>query len=107
MNSVETRPPFFPNSRTSQAKINSPAQITLKRNSEDRIQELQHQTGDHAKVNIGDKIKDFSKIKRIADATSGQVDNSAKIADLKSRIQAGTYQVDYDALADKILESEY
>ena len=46
----------------------------------------------------------ISRIKKAVD-TAGDIDHSAKIADLKARIKAGTYQVDYDAVADKMLES--
>jgi negative regulator of flagellin synthesis FlgM len=35
------------------------------------------------------------------------VDNTDKIARLKQQIKAGTYNVNYDKLADKILESEF
>ena len=107
MNNIDTRPPFFPHSKAGQTRINRPSQITLQRNSAERMEEIQANTGEHAKVDIGAKIRDFSKIKSVVDSTPGEVDNSAKIADLKARISAGTYQVDYDALADKILESEY
>ena len=57
-------------------------------------------------MSIPESIKDFSKIKKAVDA-SEPVDNQAKIADLKARIQAGTYEMDYDALADKVLQTEY
>ena len=41
------------------------------------------------------------------DTTTKQVDNTDKIAMLKAQIQAGTYQPDYDAIADKMLSSEF
>ena len=50
--------------------------------------------------------EDFSRIKRAVDLTPDR-DNSAKIADLKARIQSGTYETNYDAIADKLLASEY
>ena len=30
-----------------------------------------------------------------------------KIAQLKAKIQAGNYEIDYDAVADKMLQSEF
>ena len=106
MNSVDTRAPFFPNTKTGKTPINPSRSISIDRNSPDRAAELQLKTQDHAKVDIGDKIKDFSRIKKSVDAAP-EINNSQKIADLKARIQAGTYEIDYDALADKMLETEY
>jgi negative regulator of flagellin synthesis FlgM len=51
-------------------------------------------------------VKDFSKIKKAA-MSAPEPDNSEKIARLKSQIAAGTYEVDYDGLADKILTEEF
>jgi len=39
--------------------------------------------------------------------TAPEPDNTDKIAKLKAQIEAGTYEIDYDALADKILMNEY
>ena len=36
-----------------------------------------------------------------------EIDNSEKIARLKAQIAAGSYEIDYDGLADKILSSEF
>ena len=108
MNSVDTRPPFFPHSKTSQqGKATGASRAKgINRNSYERAQELNQSTARDAKVSIPEQIKDFSRIKKSVDAAP-PVDNSAKIADLKARIQSGTYEVDYDALADKMLASEY
>ena len=35
------------------------------------------------------------------------IDNTDKIAKLRSQIQAGTYEPDYDAIAEKLLANEY
>lgn len=105
MNSIDTRPPFFPHSKTAQ-DVKTNRSKALARNTFERAQELDNNTSRDAKVAIGDQIKDFSRIKRAVD-NSAPTDNSAKIADLKARIQAGTYEVDYDGLADKMLASEY
>lgn len=108
MNTIDARPPFFPNSKTNESSVSKAKQMQslMRRNSHERIQELKDKTGNDANVSIPDKIKDFSRIKRAVDVAP-EVDNSQKIADLKARIQSGTYQVDYDALADKMLKSEF
>ncbi len=107
MNSIDTRPPFFPNSKSNDRSIDQLKRSQfLKRNSYDRAQEIQSRTGQDAKVNIPDAVKDFSRIKKTADMAP-PIDNSAKIARLKAQIQAGTYQADYEAVADKMLASEY
>jgi negative regulator of flagellin synthesis FlgM len=105
MNNIDTRPPFFPHSKTAQQTRTSRGQA-LARNTFERAQQLNQSTARDAKVSIGDEIRDFSRIKKAVD-TAPPVDNSAKIADLKARIQAGSYEVDYDGLADKMLASEY
>lgn len=106
MNSVDTRPPFFPHSKTKNTPLSKAQQSALQRNSFDRVQELRDKTGKDAKVEIPDTIRDFSRIKKAVD-TSADIDNSDKIANLKQQIAAGKYEFDYDALADKILASEY
>ncbi len=110
MNNIDTRSPFFPNSKTGrrnveQAKKSQAAK--LQRNSFERTQELRDIASRDANVTIPDSIRDFSQIKKMADAPSAAIDNTDKIASLKAQIQAGTYQTDYDAIADKILASEY
>ncbi len=105
-NSIDTRAPFFPNSKTAQkeaARLRKAGNVH--RNTYDRAEEIRTKTAKDAKVSIPESIKDFSKIKKAVDA-SEPVDNQAKIADLKARIQAGTYEMDYDALADKVLQTE-
>ena len=106
MNSVDTRPPFFPHSKAKQPALSKAQQSALQRNSFERIQELKDKTGLDAQVQIPDTIRDFSRIKKAVD-TSAEIDNSDKIARLKEQIAAGKYDIDYDALADKILSSEY
>ncbi len=107
MSSIDTRAPFFPRSKTAQAELQrAKSAKALQRNTYDRTQELENKTAKDAKVSIPDKIRDFSRIKKAVDAAP-PIDNSAKIASLKARIQAGTYEPDFDAIADKILSSEY
>ncbi|MGE3609631.1 MAG: flagellar biosynthesis anti-sigma factor FlgM [Bacteriovoracaceae bacterium] len=108
MSSIDTRSAFFPRGRTSaadSAKGNAPVD-GVKRNSAERTTEIVDKTSGDAKVNIPEGVKDFSKIKKAA-MSAPEPDNSEKIARLKAQIQAGTYEVDYDQLADKILSSEF
>jgi len=105
MNSIDTRAPFFPHSKSAE-DLKSARSKALARNTFERAQEITQNTSKDAKVSIGDEIRDFSRIKKAADSAK-PIDNSAKIADLKARIQSGTYDIDYDGLADKMLASEY
>ena len=106
MNSVDTRAPFFPRSKSAQTEVQTTGRVGLGRNSYDRIQELEAKTSHHAKVSIPDKIRDFSRIKKAVDSAP-EIDNTDKIASLRAQIQAGTYEPDYDAIADRMLTSEY
>jgi len=107
MNSIESRSPFFPNSKTGKQEIEraKSAQF-LRRNTSERSQELNNETSKDVRVSIPDSIKDFSRIKNAVDFVP-EIDNSAKIARLRAEINAGTYEIDYDAVADKMLAQEY
>lgn len=108
-NNIDTRAPFFPNSRTAQdarkARSTRAAKF-LERNSIEKAQELHAKTSEDAKVSIPESVKDYSRIRSTVEA-SPETDNTDKIASLKAQIESGTYNVDYDALADKMLASEY
>lgn len=110
MSSIDTRSPFFPNSKTANAKSERAAQLAkskgMQRNSSIRKNELNSKTSADAKVQIPSGVKDYSRIKKAVDAAP-IIDNSEKIAHLKSQISAGTYEPDYDAMADRILEQEF
>ncbi len=107
MSTIDTRPSFFPKSRSAQAeKANGGRQVDSTQNSPERASELSAKTSGDARVNIPDGVKDFSRIKKAA-MSAPETDNSEKIARLKAQIEAGTYEVDYDSLADKILTSEF
>lgn len=109
MSSIDTRSSsFFPRGRDIQAeKAKQSSQIDgLKKNTPEKATEITIKTAQDAKVTIGDGIKDFSKIKKVANAAP-EIDNTDKIARLKAQIQAGTYEIDYDALADKMLSEEF
>ena len=112
MNNIQSanRRNFFPNSSSSKAdEAKKSAQIQkmmASRNAPARKEELDNLSQANAKVDINNKIKDFARIKRAVDAAP-QIDNTDKIKNLKSQIKAGTYKVDYDALADKMLAGEF
>lgn len=102
IDSTSSRSIFLPNKKDT-GKVGPSG---LQRNSESRKSELEAFSKSDSKVDIPDAIKDFSRIKKVADAAPA-VDNTEKIARLKAQINAGTYKVDYDGLADKILEQEF
>ncbi len=101
VDSTSSRSIFLPNK--SSGKIGP---SSLPRNSEVRREELETFSKNDSKVDISDSIKDFSRIKKVADSAPA-IDNTEKIARLKSQIAAGTYKVDAGELADKILEQEF
>ncbi len=107
MSNIDTRSAFFPRGRTPQAEsTQKQTQVGgVERNNLERSQEIQSRTSQDANVQIGDGVKDFSRIKKAVDAAP-EMDNSEKIAALKAKIQAGQYEIDYDGLADKMLEQE-
>lgn len=106
MSSVDSRTPFFPKSRSGQTPLSRSQRSALQRNTFERVQEIEDGTAKDAKVNISDAIRDFARVKKAVDA-SAPVDNSEKIARLKEQIAQGNYDIDYDSLADKILDTEY
>jgi negative regulator of flagellin synthesis FlgM len=108
MSSIDTRSSFFPRNRDvkSESTKGGGKVDGVQRNSMERASEISERTSSDAKVNIPEGVKDFSRIKKTA-MSAPEPDNSEKIARLKAQIAAGTYEVDYDALADKILTSEY
>lgn len=108
MSKIDTNPSrssFFPKSKSA-FKTKTLNRSLIQRNDPSRKRELDSQTGTHAKVEIPNAVRDFAKIKKAVDQAP-EMDNTDKIARLKSQIQGGTYKVDYDALADKILSSEF
>jgi negative regulator of flagellin synthesis FlgM len=108
MSSIDTRSSFFPRGRDIQSESTKGGSKVdgVQRNSMERTAELTEKTSTDAKVNIPEGVKDFAKIKKAA-MSAPEPDNSEKIARLKAQIAAGTYEVDYDGLADKILTSEF
>lgn len=102
IDSTSSRSIFLPNKRES-GKVGSTG---LTRNSDIRKEELETFSKNDSKVDIQDAVKDFSRIKKVADAAPA-IDNTDKIARLKAQIAAGTYKVDAGELADKIMEQEF
>lgn len=102
------RSAFFPKSKNTDLQRSKALEKSpyLKRNEAARRNELDQLAKRDAKVDIGDAVKDFGRIKSAVDKAP-DIDNSDKIARLKQQINAGTYKVDYEGLADKILASEY
>lgn len=105
------RAPFFPNNKRGDtvgtSKANSASRLkSVGRNTYERAAEISARTGSDARVDVSDAVKDFSRIKKVVDAAP-EIDNSDKIARLKQQIASGTYEVDYDALANRILETEF
>ena len=108
MSSIDTRSTFFPKGRNVQTEStkNGSEVGGINRNSAERTTEIMDKTSTDAKVSIPEGVKEFSRIKKAA-MSAPETDNSEKIARLKAQIAAGTYEVDYDGLADKILTSEF
>lgn len=108
MSSIDTRSSFFPRSREVKPEsTNAGGKVDgLQRNSNERASELSEKTSTDAKVSIPEGVKDFSRIKKAA-LNAPEPDNSEKIARLKAQIASGSYEMDYDAIADKILTSEF
>lgn len=108
MSSIDTRSTFFPRGRDIQSESTKGGSKVdgVQKNSMERATELTEKTSSDAKVNIPEGVKEFSRIKKAA-MSAPEPDNSEKIARLKAQIAAGTYEVDYDGLADKILKSEF
>jgi negative regulator of flagellin synthesis FlgM len=109
MNNVEsaTRSKFFPRQKN-ENQIEKANQLNLPpidRNNPGRRNELEEVTREDVKVKIPDAIRDFSKIKKAVDRAP-DIDNSEKLARLKEMIDAGTYQIDYDAIADRLISSD-
>jgi negative regulator of flagellin synthesis FlgM len=108
MSNIDTRSAFFPRSRETKSESTKGGSKVdgVQRNTLERASELSEKTSSDAKVSIPEGIKEFSKIKKTA-MNASEPDHSEKIARLKAQIDAGTYEMDYDAIAEKILTSEF
>ena len=105
---TQARSRFFPNTTTNTKsnRLDRTEHLSLRKNPGDRQKQLEQIAQNDAKIQIPESVKDFAKIKKAVDAAP-PVDNSQKIANLKNQIQAGKYEIDYDALANDILEQEF
>jgi flagellar biosynthesis anti-sigma factor FlgM len=99
INNTIIRPPFFPGNTKSSSRIKA-------RNNPERKAELDEISKNHSSVNINQKIKDFSRIKKIVDMAP-ELDRQGKINELRNQIKNGTYQVNEEKIAEKILQNEY
>jgi negative regulator of flagellin synthesis FlgM len=109
MSTIDTRSPFFPKGRDTggiESSKTGQSPSVGQAPSSDVSSKIAGRTSGDAKVSIPDGVKDFARIKKAAAAAPEQ-DNSEKIARLKAQIQGGTYQIDYDGVADKMLQSEF
>jgi negative regulator of flagellin synthesis FlgM len=99
---------FFPKKKEDvHSKVeNQSSDFVLKRNRPERQKEIENYIKGDTKVQIPEAVKDFSRIKRTVDMTPNP-DNTQKISELKAKIKNGNYHIDYDALADKIIENEF
>lgn len=105
VDSTLARGSFFP-SKPSSPSVNSAGGVSIQRNAPERAKELSSLTAQDAKVDITEAVKDFAKIKKAVDAAP-ELDKSQKIADLKAQIASGSYKIDYDGLADKMLSQDF
>jgi len=105
----DTRAPFFPNTRSAHVKQNSNrlSKTSLpERNSFERSSQIKKQSQNNVHVDIPESVKDFARIKSAVD-NSEPIDKTAKIQSLRNQIQNGTYEIDYDAIADKMLQESF
>ncbi|MBF0206316.1 MAG: flagellar biosynthesis anti-sigma factor FlgM [Oligoflexia bacterium] len=112
MSDVRTDSPttFFPREHRSTVRTDRSEQAEKisgirNRNTKKRQNELKETTENDARVDISTKTKDFARIRKAVDAAP-DINNKQKIAGLKKQIDEGTYKIDYDQLAEKILENE-
>ncbi len=103
MSKIDTRPSFFPKSRSATELANDRLDQLKKRQQADK---LRARTKDDAQVDISNVTKDFARIKKVA-IEADPAPRQEKIAKLKADIKTGQYQVDYDGLAQKVLEEEF
>lgn len=110
MNNIDsTRSKFFPKSKVDSAgtrRVNHKRHPFVSSNSPQRRTEIENLTSRDAKVSIASAVKDYAQIRKAVDMAP-EIDNSDKVARLKQQIQSGTYSIDYDKLADKMLASEF
>ena len=80
--------------------------LGLKRNSTKKKNEIESATKDHVKVDIESRVRDFARIRSAIDNVL-ESDNTARIKELREKIDSGAYQINYEDTADIILRTEY
>ena len=97
------RSDFFPKAKLARSGKDI---LGLRKNSIEKKREIELTTKDDIKIDIPSRVKDFARIKSAVDRAH-DIDKSDKVLELKKRIQNGSYNVDYDALADRMISSEF
>jgi len=94
------RAPFFPNQKAKNVNENiySP--------SEDGAGAPKDKSQNDSKVSIPLGTKIFSRIKKLVDKSPPK-DNSEKIDRLRNEIEAGSYHLNENKTADKVLRNEF
>ena len=106
MNNIESRSSLS-NSFLNLEGLESKRDIfSIKKNSREKINEIEKKTKGDVKVDINKKVKDFSKIKRMLD-NRPMPESNQKIQDIKEKINNKTYHIDEEAIADRILRFEF
>ena len=111
MSNIQTN--FFPNSKKTlrdhgkNEKIqNFVDKVIPKNDQSDKVKTELKTLNKDADVMFSDKLHDFKKIKE-AVKSAELPDKSNKIEKLRNQINSNEYNIDFDQLANKILEQEY
>ena len=94
---------FFPEDRIIEKNKSS---SRLKKGDKRTLINSSSQKNNDTKVTIPNQIKEFSRIKKLVDATP-KIDRAAIVKNIKERINNNTYKVDENALAERILAQEF
>ena len=86
-----------------QSKPNETKKIEEKQLSDEQKVEKQDQSGQDTIVNLSQASKETQKIKEI---TASEPDvREDKVSALKEKIESGRYNIDHDAVADKLVDA--
>lgn len=105
MNTDSLRTPFFPNRSPSQDRVKISSR-KIERNDSTRKNELDSISKNHTKVSINNKIKDFSRFKKVVD-NAEEIERSDYLMSLKNKINRGEYNVDPEKIAEKMILNEF
>ncbi len=81
--------------------VKNPGQESTEKSS---VPASQANTGNSDKVTLTQAVAQVSNLEQ--KAQSVDIDNSTRIAELKNSIQDGSYQVDAERIADKLMQTE-